>query len=117
MRIIIDIVPKEEVPNGQLGDYYNGHIYVADTGVHEANIGIALHELVEMTLAKNRGISEEDITNFDLVYKGDGEPGDDVKSPYRKEHRFAENIERLFVQELRIAWQDYENLCNLTLEK
>lgn len=75
-----------------------------------------IHELVEWYLCQKRGIPIEEIDRFDLRYEwersqglnGDEEPGDDPGAPYRREHRFAENIERQIVHEAGLVWADYE---------
>ena len=37
-----------------------------------------------------------------------GEPGDAPDAPYRREHLFATNIERLLAAELGVDWAVYE---------
>lgn len=61
---------------------------------------IALHELVEMMLCRKRGITQQQVDEFDLAFAGDGEPGDDPACPYRSEHRAAMLIEHLMAREL-----------------
>ena len=64
---------------------------------------IALHELIEVKLCEARGITQDDVDQFDLFFKGEGEPGDDPKAPYRLEHRFACLIEFLVAHELGLT--------------
>jgi len=66
---------------------------------------IALHELIEVWLCKQRGVTQEQVDSFDFNFKGEGEPGDDPKAPYRREHRFAMLIEHLVAHELGL--KDY----------
>ena len=35
-------------------------------------------------------------------------PGDNINAPYRREHFFATNIERLFAGELNVDWFEYD---------
>ena len=37
-----------------------------------------------------------------------GRAGDNVNAPYRKEHFFATNLERLFASELGVDWFEYD---------
>jgi hypothetical protein len=61
-----------------------------------------------MFLCLDRGVSFKAIDRFDMKFKGAGEPGDDPKAPYHREHRFATRIERLLARELRVDWATYE---------
>lgn len=60
---------------------------------------LALHEFVEASLCLDRGISQEGVDHFDMNFTGEGEPGDDPKAPYRKEHRFSCLLEHLLAHE------------------
>ncbi len=108
-----------------IGDYYKKDKDVLQ--IHISNLKrenkdfeflILIHELVEWYLTENKGITEHEITKFDVKFekdrnKGlhseDAEPGDAINSPYRKQHRFAENIERLIAAELDIDFNEYNN--------
>jgi hypothetical protein len=73
---------------------------------------VALHELIEAFLCEWRGIEFAEITRFDIEYehrrKQDaGEPGASVRSPYRREHRFAERVERMVAREMEVDWRQY----------
>jgi hypothetical protein len=82
----------------------------------ERSILILLHEMVEYFLCTRRGISEQEITEFDLEWEqkrqqGDqiaDEPGNEPDAPYYWEHRFSENVERIVALEADIDWEDYE---------
>jgi hypothetical protein len=80
---------------------------------------VAVHEIVEMALAKHRNIDEGGITEFDIKFeeskaKGlvSGEAGDNANAPYRREHFFATNLERLFAAELGVDWFEYERFVD-----
>ncbi len=69
-----------------------------------------------MMLTRRRGIDEETISRFDVRFeeareRGEvkGEPGDAGDSPYRHEHFFATNLERLLAAELGVDWAVYEH--------
>lgn len=119
LHVVIKAIPHSEQRYETVGDYvYNGdrvYITVSDMGNRYKEAAVALHEFVEMMLCRLRGIEEPDIAAFDMQYEKNrdpldltSEPGDDPQAPYRKEHRFAENIERLFVQEMGMDWHEYE---------
>jgi hypothetical protein len=69
---------------------------------------ILIHELVELFLVQQRGIKLSDIDEFDMMFLDEGEPGDDPRAPYYKEHRFATMIERLCAAEMGVDWAKYE---------
>ena len=120
-KITIDFIDhkKQEYPTcGNYKIYPNGEIviYVSKTGNADYNCLIAIHELIEVLLTQKRGISEESIAKFDIKFekkrkKGNtDEPGD--FGHYKKEHRFAENVERLFAHELGVDWTKYDKKIN-----
>jgi hypothetical protein len=90
-------------------------IYVSDMQDMYKESLVAIHELVEVLLCSFRGITEEQVDNFDLEYEAKrtkddltSEPGDSILAPYHKEHFFATNIERLICAEMGIDWMEYE---------
>ena len=46
-----------------------------------------IHELTEMVLCIDRGVTFKAVDRFDMEFEGAGEPGDDPKAPYHREHR------------------------------
>jgi hypothetical protein len=76
---------------------------------------VAVHEIVELAITRHRGIPEGVISEFDMEFEKlresrlrSGEPGDSPDSPYRREHLFATNLERLLAGELEVDWFEYE---------
>jgi hypothetical protein len=117
MEIHIKTIPHNEHRySGTVGDYWedeNGvlQIRVSKMGNEDYEYLVAGHELREAYLCKKRGIAEPDITAFDIQFGiegGQGEPGDDPRAPYRKEHFFSTSIERLEAAELGVDWQKYD---------
>jgi len=119
MKIVIKTIPHDQHRYETVGDYYTDcdgtkNIVVSDMGNEDYALLVALHELIEQTLTEKRGIKEEDITAFDEEYEknrkeGDeSEPGDDVNAPYKKEHFFSTNVERLMAAELGVDWKEYD---------
>lgn len=108
-EIRIRFVPKREMRySDTLGDWLIDSdgvvcIIVSDEGTEEEQFLVALHELIEWKLCSMRGISQKAVDDFDLAYKGENEPGDEVLSPYRKEHRFSMLIEHLMAHEMGLV--------------
>jgi hypothetical protein len=112
MRTIITPIKHSLQRYPSVGDYlYEGddirRIYVSDTGDERMNDLIALHEFVESVLCAHRGIPEPVILEFDKANPDLDDPGRDKRAPYRREHVFAENIERLMAEELGVDWDEY----------
>ena len=113
-RIIIECSAQENMrppyDRDGLGDWFvndDGDLVIRAVGsdiiADHACFLVALHELIEMKLCHDRGISQAAIDLFDGAFKGDGEPGDDPAAPYRQEHRFACLIEFLMAHEMGLA--------------
>lgn len=120
-QIIIDIVPHAEQRYDTLGDYwFDGsawHITVSDMHDWRFNYLVALHELIEMALVHERGISEPAICEFDKAMPDDSvyadDPGMDPAAPYHREHLFADAIERLTADQLGVDFVRYsETMCD-----
>jgi len=120
MRINIEVIPHEEQRYPTVGDYW------MEDGVQQVRVSrlpdwryeilVAVHEIVELAVTRHRGIAEDLISDFDIAFEkaresGDrhGEPGDHPESPYRHEHFFATNLERLLAAELDVDWFEYES--------
>ena len=123
MALIIEIktVPHKEQPYDTLG-YYVGHERLRFVQVSELNnpkyeFLIAIHELIEQALCLDRHIYDAAITKFDLEFKGDGEPGDDLNAPYHKEHVYASAVEYSLCKELGIDPKEYDAFLNKYIEE
>lgn len=101
MKIILEAIPQEAQRYDTTGDWFfdgDGNLRICVTGesiLAPETFLVALHELVEVKLCHAKGISQKEVDVFDFSFKGEGEPGDDPKAPYRKEHREAMLIEAL----------------------
>jgi hypothetical protein len=116
----IETIPHEKQRYPTVGDYWLDEAGVEQIRVSEMmdwryEVLVAIHEIVEMALTRHRGIAEEANTEFDIRFEQDkekrlveGEPGDNVNAPYRNEHFFATNLERLFAGELGVNWFEYD---------
>jgi hypothetical protein len=120
MRINIETIPHDAQRYPTVGDYWqdaDGVLQIRVSEMHDWRyvILVAVHELAEMMLTRWRGISEETIGHFDMEFERKrghdlvkGEPGDAPGAPYRREHFFATNVERLLAGELGVDWAEYE---------
>lgn len=121
MNIEIKTIPHNaqayETPgNWRFDQDGNLLIEVSDMGNWKYALLVAFHELVEVALCKDRNIQQALVDEFDIQYEKernaglhgkDDEPGDDASAPYRKEHFFATNLERLMAAELGVDWETY----------
>jgi hypothetical protein len=88
-------------------------VSVSDMGDWRYEMLTAIHELVELSLCKHRGIGDDVIDSYDLEFnqgrvEGDmSEPGDREDAPYHKEHAFASFVEKELAQELGVDWEAY----------
>jgi hypothetical protein len=119
LRIRILTKPHSHQRYDTVGDYFdlkNGESVISVSKMHDKRYEflVALHELVEMFLCRQRRISNRSIDRFDMAFEkarapgNEGEPGDDPKAPYYREHWFATKIERLMAKELGVDWEKYE---------
>lgn len=123
MKIIIETIRHEDQRYITVGDWFfekDGtlRIKVSDMKNWKYEFLVAYHELIEVMLCKDRKISQKSVDSFDINFEKEreqgkhgleDEPGDDPKAPYRKEHFFATNIERLTADELGVNWEKYND--------
>lgn len=121
MDVRIQTIPHAAQRYPTLGDWYFKHkdilkINISDLENRDYEFLIMVHELVEAYLCLVRGISFEEVDNFDKTFTGDGEPGDSPAAPYHREHFFALFIEQKLAAELGIDWEEYgrfiEEFCD-----
>lgn len=122
MNIAIKTIPHNDQQYETCGNWWfdgdgNIEIRVSDTGNWKYEVLVAVHEILEVCLCKDRGIDPRAVDAFDAQYEKErlegkhadsDEPGDDPAAPYQKEHRFATALEMLFAQQLGVDWLEYE---------
>jgi hypothetical protein len=123
MKIVIETIPHDSHRYETVGDWWYDkdgtmQIRVSDMKNWKYELLVAVHELVEQSLCKDRKVTEDVVTKFDKKFEKersfgqvgeDEEAGDDPRAPYRKEHFFATNIERLLSEQLGIDWKTYDD--------
>jgi hypothetical protein len=118
VNIKIKTIPHSEQRYETVGDWWfddagDLQIRVSDLHNWKYEALVAFHELAEVLLCKDRGITTEMVDEFDKDYEArrkpgdDSEPGDDPKAPYRREHCFATGVERLLAAALDVSWSEY----------
>ena len=105
-------IPHDEQRYDTVGDYFSGttaeHFRISEMPAEVYEHLILIHELIEWIICQHRGISNRAIDNFDMDWKGEGEPGDDSDAPYYRAHQIASAVERLLAAELGVDWKLYE---------
>jgi hypothetical protein len=123
LNITIKTIPHEEQRYNTAGDWWfddagNLEIRVSNMSNWKYEALVAYHELAEVLLCKDRGITVEEVDAFDMAWEeehpgiaqggGMEEPGDDPNCPCRKEHFFATTAERALSAELAVDWFEYD---------
>lgn len=132
MKIIIETIPHETQRYPTCGDWYyepDGTlvIKVSDLGDWRREALVAVHELVEVLIAKHKGITVQQVDEFDTAYEKDrqqrleaaqtqaekeliliDEPGDAPGCPIGREHSVASGVERILAALLEVDWGPYE---------
>lgn len=126
MEIHIKTVPHNKQRYQTVGDYWYDEegvlqIRVSEMGNKLYETMVAVHEICEQALTEYKGVSEQQITDFDLYYEKrreqglvpeDSEPGFDNNAPYLFEHTLATGIEMMMCAYAGIKWNDYNNTIN-----
>jgi hypothetical protein len=71
-------------------------------------LAVAYHELGEAIACIANGIDESAVDQFDVDFKGRGEPGDDPRAPYSRYHNFATACESILIGAMGKSWGIYE---------
>ena len=116
--IWIKVIPHDRQRYPTVGDWYeqDGTLFINVSAMSDwrYQVLVAVHELVETAICRQRGITQEAVDSFDLAFekaRAEGnldEPGDDPQAPYRREHFFATNVERLLADQLGVDWDAYD---------
>jgi hypothetical protein len=125
--IVVTTIPHNEQRYDTIGDWWiEGDtltLKVSELGDWRESFVCAIHEACEAALCAQDGVAEEPISEFDIAYEAarqagiaapcgcvpteDSEPGEDRHAPYRKQHAFADGVERLLANALGVVWSEY----------
>ncbi len=115
MKITIETIPHDRQRYRTTGDWQwvePDHllIRVSEMGDWRKEAAVGMHEVVEALLCKGAvpPVTQVMVDRFDMAYTGDGEPGDDPKAPYRRQHCFATAVERLLIAAMGLSWAEYD---------
>jgi hypothetical protein len=89
-------------------DHFSLTIQVADTGNWKYNILVAIHELIEVVLCRDAGVTEKQVDKFDLAHQDDEDPGTHPKAPYGVQHLTAMGVEMIIAACMGVKWRTYE---------
>lgn len=123
MNINIQTIPHNQQRYETVGDWWfddkdNIEIRVSDMGNPQYEFLVAYHEQCEVMMCLNEGITEEEVSAFDIEFEKNrpedntDEPGDDPKAPYRKQHFAATTLERQMAANLDVDWKTYDDAVN-----
>lgn len=121
MKITIQTIPHNRQYYRSPGNWKfdkkgNLDIYVSCLGDWRKEALIAFHELREVLVCKHRGITQQAVDSFDMVYEQErdegkhvkeDEPGNDPKAPYFEAHTLATAAERALAYDLGVNWDEY----------
>lgn len=124
-KLRIETVPHKEQAYETLGDYgfdVDGGMWikVSDLGDWRYEFLIAIHEAIEFSLLKARGIEDpgkyteafdviwEERLRFDDIGKLVDEPGFDPRSPYIIDHTIADLVEHALLGKLGVDPMKYD---------
>ena len=119
-KITCQAIPHKEQAYDTIGDYKeeNGEwTFTVSKMTADYEFLVIIHEMVEWYLTQRNGLKDEEIVAFDKQFKGEqsrgehpdiDEPGDAPDCPYKKEHFFAANIERIIADKLGVDWKEYD---------
>jgi hypothetical protein len=131
LRINIRTKPIWKMRYQEVGDYYwitspvkeenTLKIVVAEMENPDYEFLIALHELIESYLVLRKGITFEEIDEYDKRFEQEqkegkrpknAEAGEQKDCPYRKEHAFAKKIEKMVAKYLKVNFREYEKFID-----
>jgi hypothetical protein len=131
MKIIIESLPHASQRYPTCGDWYfepDGTlvIKVSEEMGPDSCFLVAVHELVEVWLSTKRGVTVQQVDDFDIAYEkahrvggtlegermDESEPGDDPNCPVFEEHQLATVLERLLCERLGITWKQHDETVN-----
>ncbi len=117
-RLIIEFIEAAEAAYNTCGDYAETddtlwfRITRFDNLIYSQ--AVLIHELWERVLCQRAGITDEEITTFDLAHPALDEPGADPAAPYHAQHMEATVIERMFIS---LAGEDWDAYDKAVMEK
>jgi hypothetical protein len=120
-KVEISIIPHAEQRYPTVGDWKfeddTLKINISDMQNDNYHELVAIHEYIEAMQCLKDGVSEEDVTKFDIEFEKWraeeivdelAEPGDDINAPYYYQHQIATKIEQRLAATLGVDWNEYD---------
>jgi hypothetical protein len=122
MRIEIRTIAAGKQRYNTCGDYFMDEDGVLQVRISNAKdwrseAAVVIHELVEYFLCRRSRVKLDTIDQWDKDHADADEPGDVPDCPYWRQHRFAENLERLLVAELGLRWDEHSAIIDAAQAK
>jgi hypothetical protein len=114
MKIEIEAIDPAKIRYSTCGDWQwleDGtlRIEVPDfRGNKDSAFLVAIHELVEAWLCNRDGITEAEVSAWDINNPELEEPGDSKNAPYHRQHAKAMAIEKKLCQAMTIDWREHQ---------
>jgi adenylosuccinate lyase len=112
MRIDACTIPHDAQRYNTVGDYYASgdkiKLRISELGNEDYEFLVLLHELIEEYLCRKAGISDAQITQWDIEHSDHPDPGSAEGCPYGSMHEFALEVEMLVAHKLEVDWGKYE---------
>lgn len=125
MQINVKTIPHDKQRYDTCGDWWfdeeNDSLEIRVSDMKNINYEylVADHEMRESMVCNAQGISEKQITEFDMKFEeirkeypaiiGSMEPGDMTSAPYCQAHKFATDVERVTAVQLKVDWKEYDD--------
>lgn len=122
MKIIIETIDHKDQRYSTVGDWVFEsqtpgnqvlRIKVSKMSDWRHEACVIVHELAEVIMCMQAGITQEMVDKFDKDFEAHrhpdnvDEPGDSADAPYRRQHGIASGIERILGAELGVDWNAY----------
>jgi len=110
----IEVIPHKLQRYETSGDWYtlsNGllHFKISQRSDKKHEWLDAMHEQIEQFICELRGVSQEQVDEWDFAHPGMEDPGSDPKAPYFEGHAFANSICMELAKKIGVDWREYYN--------
>jgi hypothetical protein len=114
MNVQMNVIPHQQQRYDTAGDWRLDVekdtlvINISFLGDWKMEACLGIHELIEAIRCMADRVDQNLVDQWDLNFKGKGEPGDDPAAPYHRQHVQASIVERTLARQLGVDWQRYE---------
>ena len=114
MNVQMSVIPHQQQRYDTAGDWLLDVntdtlvINVSFLGDWKMEACLGIHEYIEAIRCMADRVDQNLVDQWDLNFKGKGEPGDDPNAPYHKQHVQASIVERTLARQLGVDWSKYE---------